>query len=695
MYRIGIDIGGTFTDCIVIDDNTGDLRRFKKPSTPPNYYTGVLEVLQLAAKDFDLDINNFLKDVEQIIHGTTIATNIILSKEGKDVGLIATKGFRDIIEQWWKEERRYDMKYPPPQPPCPRWLRREVTERIDFSGKVLKELNEQTVIEACNFYQNHNIESIAVSLIFSPINPDHEQKIKRIITQKYPQASVNISSEVLPQLREYERTMATILNAYVAPYCSKYLIELSNELENKGYIKDLLIMQSNSGIASSEAISQKPINLVLSGPASGPIGGVYFSKLAGKSDIITIDMGGTSFDVCLIQNNTIPSSTGGYIGRYRLALPTVDVHSLGAGGGSIAWVDPGGILHVGPKSSGAFPGPVCYDMGGTAPTVTDANLILGYLNPEYFLGGRMKLKKDLAESSLSNLAKELNLTLGETAQGIIDVVNNNMVNGIEEVSVKKGYNPKDFTLVVAGGAGPLHATRLADLVGINKIIIPRIASAFCAFGMAISDLRHDFVKPYIKPIKKVDLPEVANLFKEMESEGNDILNSEGIEDENINYLRSMDMRYIGQIYEVETPIPYSKFEDHNIKEIKNLFHKKHEQLYGYKDKDSDIEIVHIRAKVIGKNKPFLIKKTDKERENINNMKVKATRKVFFKDMGDYIKTNIYSGNELTPGTVLNGPAVIEEPDTTIVLFPSWTCKIDKYNNYILIKNSKNNHGESD
>lgn len=684
MYRIGIDIGGTFTDCIVINDENGDLRRFKTPSTPSDYCLGVSDVLRAATEDFDMELENFLLEVDQIIHGTTIATNVILSKEGKDAGLIATKGFRDIIEQWWKEERRYDMKYPPPKPPCPRWLRKEVEERIDFSGNILKSLNERDVIDAAEFYKKNNIESIAVSLIFSPINSIHEKRIKEIFYDKFSQISVYISSEILPQLREYERTMATILNAYVAPYTSDYLLKLSKMLKEMGYKNDLLMMQSNSGIASIDTIKNTPINLALSGPASGPKGGVYFATLTGEDNFITIDMGGTSFDACLVQNNKIPTSTDGYIGRYRLALPTVDIHSLGAGGGSIAWIDPGGILRVGPKSSGAFPGPACYDMGGKKPTVTDANLILGFLNPDNFLGGTMKLKKELAKTYLEELGKELNLSLEETAQGIFDVVNNNMINGIEEVSIKRGFNPKDYTLVAAGGAGPIHATRLADLAGIKKIIIPRIASAFCAFGMAISDLRKDFVIPYIHPIKKADVSEIINLFEKIERKGEKLFISEGIKPEKITYQRSIDMRYIGQIYEVETPIPSNIFNNQNVSEIENLFHTKHEQLYGYRDEDSDVEIVHLRSKVSVTNKPFILKKLDKSKKSSKDLNLKTTRKVFFKEKG-YIPINIYAGNDLGPETLINGPAIIEEPDTTLLIFPSWKCKIDQYNNYILLK----------
>jgi len=690
LFRIGVDTGGTFTDCAVITQEKGELKRYKAPSTPKDYSEGVMDVLAIASQDFKMTIKEFLENTEFIIHGTTIATNLILSRGGKDVGLITTKGFRDIIEQWYKEERRYDMRYPPPSPPCPRWLRIEVEERIDFAGKILKELNEKDVLKAIDFFKKHSINSIAVSLIFSPINSVHEKRILDLFEEFYPEAIVQISSEVLPQLREYERTMATVLNAYVAPYASKYLQDLENKLRANGFKKDLLIMQSNSGVSHVNIISKIPVRLALSGPASGPKAALFFSELIGVKNIISVDMGGTSFDICLVKDKVIPTSIDGKIGRFRLALPTVDIHSLGAGGGSIAWIDAGGVLKVGPKSAGASPGPACYDRGGTDPTVTDANLILGYINPENFLGGRMKLNFNLAKKVIEELSEKIGLSLEETAYGIIKVVNNNMIDGIRAVSIKRGHDPKNFTLVAAGGAGPLHAAKLSELAGISKIIIPRIASAFCAFGMTISDLRHDYVQPYITPIRKADLEKINEIFDVLEQKGRETLYSENLKDDQIEFIRSIDMRYIGQIYEVETPIPKIKLTIKNLSEIENLFHERHDKLYGYFDKNSDIELVHLRVKAIGRTKPFKIKRRELGSERPINDAIKPKREAYFEEMGKYIKTMVYDGNKLIPGNIIEGPAIIEENDTTIVVFPRWVCKLDGFNNYILTL--KNNSG---
>ena len=694
MFDIGIDTGGTFTDCVVISKKKIlTIKRYKIPSTPEDYSKGVLNVLRLAANDCNLDLTEFLKKTDLIIHGTTVATNLILSREGKNVGLITTRGFRDIIEQWFKEERRYDMRWPPPKPPCPRRFRLEVDERIDFSGKVLKDLNEEDVEEAINFFKTQNLTSIAISLIFSPINPGHEKRIAEIFKERYPEARVHLSAEVLPQLREYERAMATVLNAYVAPHSSQYLKELGDQLKQNGYEKELLIMQSNSGVASIKTVSKIPIRLALSGPSSGPLAGLFFSELTGESNIITIDMGGTSFDVCLIKERIIPTATDGYVGRFRLALPTVDIHSLGAGGGSIAWVDQGGLLRVGPKSAGALPGPACYNQGGLEPTVTDANLILGYINPDNFLGGRMKLDMDLAKNAVSeNIAKKLNLDLADTAHGIIKVVNNNMIDGINAVSVKRGYNPKDFTLVAAGGAGPVHAAKLAQIAGISKIIIPRTASAFCAFGMVISNIRHDYVRPYISPIRKADLKTINDLFQKMETEGNSTLTSERVEEEDIEFIWSMDMRYIGQIYEVETPIPRKFLSDSNIQIIEDLFNKKHEMIYGYSDKDSDIEIVHLRVKAVGNREKLRFKETPQSSITPSAEALKEVRKAFFEEAENFIEINIYNGAALLPGNIIEGPAIIEEPDTTIVIIPDSKCNIDNFNNYIISLNKEQKGG---
>ena len=684
MFRIGIDIGGTFTDCVVFNTNEQTLKRYKTPSIPRNYSKGVIKALKLASEDHNLTLQQFLKQTEIIMHGTTIATNLILSRDGKDVGLITTKGFRDIIEQWWKEERRYDMLYPPPTPPCPRRYRLEVDERIDFSGKIIKIINEDDVERAIKFFKQYDLNSIAVSLIFSPINPIHEKKIAELFQSKYPEANIHISSEILPQLREYERTMATVLNAYVAPYSSKYLRELGDQLKQNGYEKKLLIMQSNSGVASIKTISKIPIRLALSGPSSGPLAGLFFSDLTGEPNIITIDMGGTSFDVCLIKERIIPTATDGYIGRYRLALPTVDIHSLGAGGGSIAWVDQGDLLRVGPRSAGAIPGPVCYGQGGIEPTVTDANLLLGYINPDNFLGGRMKLNSELARNAiLEKIAEKLNIDLIDAALGIIRVVNNNMIDGINTVSVKRGYNPKDFTLVAAGGAGPVHAAKLAKIADISKIIIPRTASAFCAFGMVISNIRHDYVRPYISPIRQADLKNINDHFNKMEIEGQYTLTLEGVENADIKYTWSMDMRYIGQIYEVETPIPREYLSESNINVIEELFNKKHENIYGYRDKDSDIEVVHLRVKAEGKRDKVKFSELDQSSIIPPTEALKESRKALFEEMGKFIDTNIYDGSALLPGNIITGPAIIEEVDTTIVIIPDSECSIDKFNNYII------------
>ena len=690
MFSIGIDTGGTFTDCVVFNSNKRTLKRYKTTSTPGDYSEGVMNALKLATEDHNLTLHDFLKETEIIIHGTTIATNLILSRGGDDVGLIATKGFRDIIEQWWKEERRYDMRFSPPVPPCPRRFRLEVDERIDFTGKMLKELNEKDVTHAIDFFKRQNLKSIAISLVFSPINPIHEKRIADIFSRTYPEASVHLSSDVLPQLREYERTMATILNAYVAPYSSKYLMELSENLRKEGYDKDLLIMQSNSGVASVNTISKIPIRLALSGPSSGPLAGLFFSELLKEPNIITIDMGGTSFDICLIKERIIPTATDGYIGRFRLALPTVDIHSLGAGGGSIAWVDKGGILRVGPRSAGAIPGPACYGKGGNEPTVTDANLILGYINPNNFLGGRMKLDKNLAERAISKkVAEKLNVNLKDAATGIIKVVNNNMIDGINTVSVKRGYNPKDFILVAAGGAGPVHANMLAKIAGISMIIIPRTASAFCAFGMVISNIRHDYVRPFIYPIRKANLTIINELFSKMELEADTTLRAEGVKEEQIEFQWSMDMRYIGQIYEVETSIPRELLSESNIYKIEDLFNKKHEMIYGYSDQDSDIEVVHLRVKGIGKREKPKLEEKKEFTVSPPNEALKEVRKAFFEESGSYIDTNIYDGAKLIPGNLIKGPAIIEEPDTTIVIIPEFKCVIDKFNNYI-IQFHKNN-----
>jgi len=679
VYRVGIDVGGTFTDFLLIDE-VGQSKVYKTLTTPKSPTEGVVNGLALMAEDLKISFKDFLQQVSTIVHGTTITTNATLTGDGAKTGFITTKGFRDVLNmRRGLREKQYSPKQSPPTELVPRYLIQVVNERVNNEGHEVIPLNEEEVRQAAKLFKEQGVEAIAVSLLFSFFNPEHEQRIKEILQEVMPDIYVSISSEILPQIRVYERNSTTALNAYVGPPLFKYLTDLQSRFQDEGFNGTLLIMQSNGGVMSPEVASRFASNTLLSGPAAGPAAGIFYSESQDSDNIITVDMGGTSFDICLIKDKQPGLTTEGQIGGYRIASPMLDIHTIGAGGGSIAWVDSGGMLRVGPKSAGSEPGPVCYGRGGKNITVTDANLILGYLDPEFFHGGSLELDVETTKEVLGELAHKFGMDTVATAAGVYHIVNMNMADGVREVSVRRGHDPREFALVVAGGAGPIHAAAIAKELGISSIIVPRESSVFCAAGMLISDLKHDYVRTYNAPVLNANLDKITEFYDDMSKEALAVLGQEGVSSDRIQLKLAADVRYLGQSSEVEVLVNSNKLEE-ELAHISETFHHTHNELYGYAMPGAPLEFINLRLTAVGiVDKPNFNKFPYRGTESDHAIKTK--RKAYFE--GGYQEVPVYDGLKLNNGNIVVGPAIIEQPTTTIIVTPDFNIKCDDFNNYVM------------
>ncbi len=682
-YVVGVDVGGTFTDLVCLDAD-GDAVVVKVPSTPADPSVGVMDGLEEVARRLGKDLRSFLAETDRITHGTTVSTNTILTWSGAKVGLLTTKGFRDILGiRFGIRERPYDLTIPQPEPLVPRYLRVTIDERVRWDGQVVKPLDVQQVVEACRYFREQGVEAVAVCFLWSFKNPVNEQKAVEICRAELPDLYVCASYEISPEVREYWRMSTTVINAYVGPNLSKYIRHLRDALKEAGFGGELLITQSNAGVISPEVAMEQAVRTVLSGPSTAPSAAAYTGKALGLRNMITVDMGGTSFDVCLIKDGvpsmTLQSAVGGV---YHMKLPMVDVRTIGAGGGSIGWVDALGVLHMGPKSAGADPGPACYGRGGTEPTCTDADLVLGYLNPNYFLGGRVRLHPELAHKAIKEkVAEPLGLSVTEAALAMRKVVDANMADAMTVVSVEKGEDPRDYTLVVGGGAGPVHAADLAKRLGIRSMLVPFTSSVFCALGAIIADLRHDFVRSITARTGTVDLRLLNDTFEAMKELGDSYLSREGIDPSGRYYRRFLEMRYKGQYHELEVPVPDGPLDAGRLAQIVEAFHQLHEAYYSYRDV-TDTEIINARLSAYGKvhtppmqPKPFVSRDATRH--------IKGHREVYFEEDGHLVPTPIYDGDAMEVGNTLRGPAVIELSTTTVVLPPGATLEVTPYESFLI------------
>ena len=660
MYRIGIDVGGTFTDVVAID-TSGRVTLAKAPSTPQDQSIGVIDGLNRLADRLELSLNGLLQQAERIVHGTTVATNALLEHKGARVGLLTTEGHRDILEmrEGLKPER-YNLRLAPPEPLVPRHLRLGVRERLDADGNIRTPLNRRSLNKAIAEMKAANVESVAVCYLHSYRDQSHEAATRDALAKALPDAYVSLSSEVLPQIKEFERVSTTVVNAYVGPILERYLTRLAERLTEAGYDGTLLIILSHGGVTPVAEAVRLAAGTVLSGPAGGVGGGRHSARLMGVQNLIPFDMGGTSTDISLIVDGEPTLSSDRAVANERVALPSLDIVTLGAGGGSIAHVDPGGVLHVGPQSAGADPGPACYGKGGIEPTVTDANLVLGYLDGENFLGGRQRLDIDASKAAVDRVATALNIDNTTAAAGIHQVVNTNMAEGIRLISVRRGVDPRRFALLSFGGAAGLHVTNLARQLEIGRVIAPRVASVLSAWGMLASDLRFEVTRTHVGDMNPLNGEALRKLYTEMEAEGRARL-AEWFNGP-VKLRRLADMRYGEQVFEVDVPLDSVDWNAADLmQQVADRFHARHEELFTYSLKDQEVVLVNARLAVVG-----VLPETPDEAPAPSGPAIapKTHRKIY---LNGWIEAPVFDLDALPAGQEIDGPAVVESETTTALL----------------------------
>jgi len=681
------DVGGTFTDCLVLDDQ-GEVHAFKSPTTPEDPTLGLTNALSKAARSFSMDLPRFMSNVHLLIaHGTTLSTNALLTGRIAKVGLLATKGFRDTIEirRGYKNIRtsRFNVFVPPYKPLVPRDLRFPVEERTLYTGEILKPLKEEDIYPAIQKFKKEKVEAVAICFLHSYINPAHEKRALEICRQELNGVYVTASHEVLPVYREYERFSTTVVSAAVGPITAHYLKALENRLREIGFKGTLYMVQGGGLVQSVEESARRAVSLIGSGPAAAPAGAIRLGQCIGSNNLFSVDMGGTSYDVCLIRNGEIPTTDYNWVGDERVAMKMVDVPAVGAGGGSIAWIDSLGLLRVGPQSAGADPGPACYGKGGIRPTVTDADLILGYVPADYFLGGEISLKTDLAEKAIRAVAEPLGIDLPTAAMTIFITVNSLMADKMMEISTKRGYDARDFALVVGGGAGPVHGAYLADRLEIPTIIIPRYAATYSAFGMLNMEVGRDFARSLISRKSLMNLERVNGLFAEMELEARQLLGEIGIAPQETVFRRSMEMRYLGQFHEVEvTEVPLGKIGPKELEGITEAFHRRHKALFTFDMTQREVEFLNVCLKATMRQEPLKLAEIP-QGSGKPDQALKRHRPVLWSLAKGFEETPAYDGTRLKCGDRIAGPAIIEEPATTVVIPVSYDCTVDKVKNYIL------------
>ena len=690
-YKVGIDVGGTFTDFLLMDEK-GAPGVFKVLSTPKDPSVAVIRGLNEMADARGLDFKDFLEEVEIIVHGTTVTTNALITGNTARTALLTTKGFRDALQmRRGIREELYNNRYLPPPPVVPRFLRIPVDERTDYAGRVVRGMDAADVESAIELCRKHQVEAVAICFMHAYACNAHERAAAQSVREKLPEVYLSVSSDILPQVRFYDRVSTTALNSAVGPILKRYLSRLTRRLHDEGFQGILLIMQSNGGVTSPGAVIELAASTLLSGPAAAPVAGIAYTRPHGYGSFITVDMGGTSFDAALIKDGEPIVTTDGKVNRFALALPMMAINTIGAGGGSVAWIDDGGLLRMGPRSAGAQPGPVCYGLGGTEPTCSDANLVLGYLSEEYFAGGRMKLDRGSAEREImEKVAGPLGLDLVQAAHGMYHIMNVNMASAIREISVQRGYDPRDFLLVCAGGAGPVHAALIAAELEIPRILIPKESSIFCAAGMLLSDLKHDFVRSYHTGFSKdmLDPQRFRFLVTELEKEGDAVLLSENIPPERRRFRFSLDLRYIGQYHEVNVEAGAEDLHSLSLNRILDGFHKEHNRLYGYdlKEEGTRVEMVNMRLSALGlTNKPFFREELFQGEDPTACLK--GERPVFLPIEGEYRPVRVYDGNRMGHGNRMSGPAIIEQVNTTVFVPPGWRLECDSYGSYMLFSDS--------
>ena len=675
--RIAVDIGGTFTDLVAVDDD-GRVYRSKSLTTPDDLARGIQDCLKQARVE--------VKGATFFVHGSTVTINAVLEHKGARTGLITTRGFRDVYEIGrGNRPEGYNLFFKRPVPLVPRDLRLEVDERLYASGEVLKPLNEHSATATISALKAAGVESVAVCLLHAYANPAHEEALGRMLREQFPEAYVSLSHEILREFREYERTSTAVLNSYVGPIVSRYLVSLENMLGDSGFRGTFRVMQSNGGVMSSETAKRTPVTMMESGPVAGVIAAAHLGESLDCRQIISFDMGGTTAKASLIKDfhPEVTSSyyVGGYVSGHPMMLPVVDIVEVGNGGGSIAWIDRAGGVKVGPQSAGAAPGPACYGQGGADPTVTDANLIVGRIDPEYFLGSGIRLQREKAVLAISEkIAKPLGLSLEEAALGILTIANFNMSLAVRAVSVEKGYDPRDCVLVPSGGGGPLHAMAIARELSVPRVIIPPMPAHFSAFGMLMADLKHDYVQTFVRELAETSGTQIADAFVALESSALETLSEEGAERQQILLRRFLDMRYRGQEYTLPVPITEDLRAVTDFSAIRARFDQLHQDHYGHSAPKEPVMMVNLRLSALGRfeNRTAL---ASSPRESDGGERGK--RPVIFDNGQQPVSSPIFLRSGFKPGDRLQGPAVIEEVGATILVCPGDKMEVNEFGHLVI------------
>ncbi len=679
VWRIGVDSGGTFTDVCLFETETGRVEVWKVPSTPDDPSRGIAQgIAEGIAR-----VGASPADVGYFGHGTTVATNALIQHRGVKTGLITTDGFRDLLEIGrQKRPDLYDLQTDKPEILVTRDLRLEVPERIRHDGSVETALDTEAVRAAVRRLKSEGVKSVAVCFLYGFVRPDHENEAMRIIAEEFPEAFACASHQVAPEFREFERLSTAVVNAYLGPVMQGYITRLAARVKDLGVTATPHLTQSNGGVIGFDAAARLPVRTVLSGPSTGVVGAQAIGKLAGIPDLITFDMGGTSTDVALLTNGECRLASEATIHGYPIKAPMLDIHTVGAGGGSIAYVDSGGLLKVGPRSAGANPGPVAYDLGNTEPTVTDANVVLQTLNPEYLLGGRMKVKRDLAYKAIAGLAEKLGMDVMATAQGIISVVTANMAKAIRVISVQRGHDPRDYTLVAFGGAGPVHAARLARELDITRVLVPRNPGILCAMGLLLTDLRADFATTRLAMLEPAAIPAMADAFAELEAQAAAWFAEEHIEPADRRLACTVDMRYAGQNYELPIALPEGPVTEASLAALAEGFAAAHRRMYGFIAEEEPVQLVTFRIEAAGTvDKASFQPRPDAGPDA--SAALIGHREVWLPEAGGFVTCPLYDRDRLDCGNRILGPAIVEQMDATTVILPNTVATVEPYLNLIV------------
>lgn len=669
---IGIDVGGTFTDFSCFDADCGELFYYKVSSTPDDPSRAIINGLkELLSKRGIAPC-----DISYLAHGTTVATNALIQKKGGKTGLITTKGFRDLLEIGRQTRPSlYELDKAAVPPIIPGKYRCEVSGRLLYDGSEYQALDEEEVREKVQFLKKEGITAIAVCTLFSFVNPEHEQRIEEILKEDFPGAYVSVSNRVVPEFREFSRMSTTVVNAFLGPVMEQYVTNFQNSIQALGIQASPYITQSNGSIISIQETKKCPVRTALSGPSAGVVAAEYVTSMCGIQNLITFDMGGTSADISLISGTGYRLATEKLIEGYTLRTPMIDIETVGAGGGSIAYVDSGGALKVGPQSAGAKPGPAAYNRGGVKPTVTDANVILGRLNPQCILGGRMDIRKDLAEEALRReICDKTGLSVIDAAKGVIAVVNSNMVRTTRIVSVERGYDVREFALVAFGGAGPLHACEIACELGITTVIIPPSPGTLCSLGLLAADIKYDYARTAMLSPCEESLDQILKLFLELEKEGKAFLDKEGVSGTSRRFVRSVDARYKMQNYELTVPVEDGPVDLDKLLRTVEAFHIEHEKNYGYCDRTQPVQLVNFRLTAVGQRQKPLLKIAARQH---GTFEPAARRLVYFDQKTKFVDCPIYDRESMYAGDQVEGPAVMEQMDSTVVIMPGWRARLEE------------------